>query len=318
MLAIRLVSMAPALLAAVLMALLVAPGVDARKPNEPGRPSRKARQAEASEAAAGAAALRKELETLVAQLADEAARNEARARIIAIGKDATPYLVMRMKDSDFTIRWELANVQGDIRDPRAVPALVENVLHDEDPHVRWRSLWALNEYPDDTETLRLLRRALDGDDTTARWNAAVGLSMFDAPDCLPAIHAGLSQPDEWRRWEAINALSRIHDASSAAHLKPLALRGNVHERGEAVMSLGFVGGEQAVDILVAALGDPEQGVRWRACMQLGVIGDRRAVPALEALKLTETDPMVLDHLHRVLGELSPPTSTSPPDGPGPE
>ena len=298
-----------ALVTAVLAAsLLAAPGADAR---ETGAQGRKARKAEAAAAAARTAALRQELELLVARLTDDAARPEARARIIAIGKDATPYLITRMKDSEFMIRWEMVNVQGDIQDPAAVPAIVDAVLHDADPQVRWRAIWALNEYPDDTETLRLLRQALNGADPADHWNAAVGLSMFDAPDCLPAIHAGLTQPDEWRRWEAINALSRIHDASSAGLLAGLALHGNTHQRGEAVMSLGFVGGAEAVDILISTLADADQGVRWRACMQLGVTGDVRAVPALEKLKLTETDPMVLDHLGRVLAALQAPPPAPP-------
>jgi HEAT repeat protein len=241
------------------------------------------------------------IEGLVARLLDKKARNEARKAIVAMGTEATPYLMTRMKDKDFTIRWEMANILGSLEDPRAVPALVENVLHDAEPHVRWRSLWALNEYPSDTETLQLLRRALASSNEAEKWNAAVGLSMFKAPECLPIIHAGLTHSDPWRRWESVNALGRVHDASSVAHLAGVLKRAGTRERTEAVMSLGGIGSAEAADVLVAALADPEPGVRWRACMQLGDIGGTRTRPALEKLRATETDPMVLKHLNRSLG-----------------
>src|SRR5687767_12108494 len=65
---------------------------------------------------------------LVDDLKDRERRKQARTEILALGHAATPTLVSRMRDPDFTVRWEMANIQGTLRDPQAVPGLVDNVL----------------------------------------------------------------------------------------------------------------------------------------------------------------------------------------------
>ena len=70
---------------------------------ERGRMSKKARKAAAAEAPPPDIS-HVELEALVSRLLDAPARNAARASIVAIGRNATPYLLTRMKDPNFTIR----------------------------------------------------------------------------------------------------------------------------------------------------------------------------------------------------------------------
>ena len=70
-----------------------------------------------------------------------------------------------------------------------------------------------------------------------------------------------------------------------------ALRNGV-ERSEAVQSLGKIGGESAVRLLIGALADPAAGVRSRSCRWLGLSAARVAVQPLEALLAKETDESV--------------------------
>jgi len=234
-------------------------------------------------------------------------RDAAREDIIALGRAATPVLVTRTRDAEFNVRWEMANIQGDVQDPRMIPAIVESVLVDDNPHVRWRALWALKTYPDYRLTIALLVRALGSNDEDRRWNAAAGLSMFEEPACIPALHAGLSSPDRGRRWEAINSLGRMHDASSAKALGPTLLKSREdRERGEAALSLMKIGGPDAIDLLMQAVDDPEPGVRARVVGALANLKATEARPVLLALRRTEKDKLVIERLDRALDAIPPP------------
>jgi HEAT repeat protein len=278
-----------------------------------------ARAAAATSPASAAQALEARVNALIEALKEPNRRAAARAEIRKIGRDATPALLKRMRDPDFTVRWEMANVQGDIHDERAIPALVDNVIADPDAHIRWRSVWAIRECPDAVERLALplLRAAQEWPDEMVRWNATVGLSMLGQRDVLPLIETGVNQVDDWRRWEAINALGRINGENSAQALAPVLERGIEEDRREAVLSLGHMRGEAAVTRLIAALGDPSSEVRWRAVMSLASIGNPRAREPIEQLQRGESNPLVLQHAARALKSLplqgpAPPPAAAPP------
>jgi HEAT repeat protein len=246
---------------------------------------------------------RTDVEALIERLKNPDDRTAAREAIVALGAEATPTLLRHARDEDGTVRWEFANIAGTVRDARCVEPLVENVLIDADPHVRWRSLWALSTYQDRARTMELLRHALGERQGVPRWNAIVGLAFFQAPEVVPLVHQGLDDPDSWRRWEAINALRTVHDETSARALEGILTRGKDDERTEAVMALGNIGGPDAYALLVRALGDPQAQVRWRACMALGTIGDRNAREPIEALLLKETDATVIENARQALARL---------------
>ena len=244
-----------------------------------------------------------EIDALVADVLDPARRDSARAGLAALGPEATRPLVARMGHESSAVRWELANVQALRRDPEALPVLVANALRDPDPHVRWRSLWALGQYADPAPALASLREGLGSTDEGVRWNAAVSLSFFGGADGLELLHAGVTSLDPWRRWEAINALGRVHDERSARVLAPTLLSPVARDRQEAVLVLGQIGGRDALVLLVGALHDPLPDVRWRACMALGSLGDPAAVAPLEALLEAEPAVIVAEHARKALARL---------------
>jgi len=224
------------------------------------------------------------VERLVGQLEDPATRRAAREALVAAGPAAVQPLLPFLGDPEMTVRWEVATILGTIGDPAAVPALIQRAVVDDNPHVRWRSLWSLSRFDRSREaTVSSLRQFLSSPRDGERWNAAVALSMFGESDGVPLFNAGVWHLDPWRRWEAINALGRVHDAASVQVLASVLAADRPRERQEAVLSLGKIGGERAVGLLVAALEDPAEDVRWRACLALGRVGDPGARPALEAV-----------------------------------
>ena len=52
-------------------------------------------------------------------------------------------LIKATEDPTWKVRWDAVNALGELQDPRGIPALVQRALHDDNPHPRWRSLWAL-------------------------------------------------------------------------------------------------------------------------------------------------------------------------------
>lgn len=242
------------------------------------------------------------IDGLVSQLEKEETRTAARNQLITLGAEVVPALIAQTRHRSSVVRWELANVLGPVADARALPALVSNATSDENPHVRWRSLWALSHF-DPPAVTEALRAQLAGEDESTRWNAAVALSFFNVADGLDLLHAGVRNPDAWRRWEAINALGRIHDDSSADVLAQAVRSPALGDRTEAVLSLGMIGGPKAAALLVASLGDESPDVRWRACMALGRIGDPAVLPALRSLDAVESDPQVREQLALALAKL---------------
>jgi bilin biosynthesis protein len=242
------------------------------------------------------------VDQLVAQLATEETRTDARTRLLALGADAVPAMLAHARHPAVMVRWELANILGPLADPRALEAVVMNATADENPHVRWRSLWALSHF-DMKAVAAALQQRLAGDNDDARWNAAVALSFFGISDAIDLLHTNVRNPDPWRRWEAINALGRVHNDETPAVLAPALQSPAEGDRKEAALSLGMVGGPKSAALLVAALGDSSPEVRWRACLSLGRVSDPATLPALRALEAKERDPVVREQLLAALRKI---------------
>ena len=266
------------------------------------------------EAAPVATAASAPVRSLLAELtAGREARRQARLALIAYGPPFIPELVAEFDSEIFTIRWEIANILGLIGHPDAVPALVERVLVDANPHVRWRSLWALRNIPDDSIPERF-RAELENPDATLRWNAAVGGSLFGVADGLPILQAGTVATQEFRAWEAVNALSRLTDRSSVPVLQAVLAQHRSRLRREAVLSLGqLLDQPGAIDTVVRALADDDPELRWRAAMVLGRASGAEATVATVALRerqAIEADDQVQEHLERSLRRLRKGRSSS--------
>ena len=241
---------------------------------------------------------------LVLQLGDKTKRDDARRMLVAHGAAAVPALIAHAHDDNGELRWEVANILGAVGDERAAPALADLTLHDGNPHIRWRSLWALSRVATKDAATALLRKGLADENADTKWNAAIGLSFFGSPEAIDLIHANVLNPDPFRRWEAINALGRVHNEKSVAALKPALQSPSVRDRNEAVLSLGNIGGDEARALLIDALSDSASDVRWRAAMALGRAGDASVVASLRLLASGDPDEMVREQAAKAADKLT--------------
>ncbi len=146
---------------------------------------------------------------------------------------------------------------------------------------------------------------LDGRAALRRWNAAIGLTMFDDPGVVPLIHDGLSSADWWIRWEAVNALGRVHDERSSGLLAPILARdSDASVRREATFVLGVICDAKARELLALGVDDADPQVRWRAAMGLGRCEDPSAEPLLRQRFETEGDELVRTRIQEALDRLA--------------
>ncbi|OGL45830.1 MAG: hypothetical protein A2161_15160 [Candidatus Schekmanbacteria bacterium RBG_13_48_7] len=241
-----------------------------------------------------------EVAKLVEQLLGEKdEKNEARKKLIALGPAIIPDLITHYSSPVFTIRWEVSNILGYIKDPAGIEALVDRVERDLDPHIRWRSIWALLEIKDSSIPERF-RKDLKSEDKMIRWNAAVGGSAFRVKETLPILNEGLTSRDGWVVWEAVNALGRINDESSVGRLRKILEGKDSHARREAIMSLIRMDYPGIRDLLLEYLGDDDPEVRCRVALALGKYRDEAVREALEKRLEVETQEMTIRNLKKVL------------------
>ena len=246
------------------------------------------------------------LESLVEGFKGELDQRKAtRDRLVEIGARATPVLLPLLEHEDGNYRWEIVNVLGYIADRAAIPGLARRIVVDTNVHVRWRALWALS-VTDRTgaEARRIFREHTQDEDPFHRWNANIGLSMFDEPSCLPAIHEGLVSEDDWVRWEAVNALRRVNSAESSSLMEPLLLNDpDQRVRQECAFALGLICDATALRLLRVALDAETPTIRWRAALSIARCADAGSLDALEARLAKEEDERTREQLEKTLQKI---------------
>jgi HEAT repeats len=187
---------------------------------------------------------------------------EVQTRVAAIlgsfGAEATDELLLALKKKDKNIRLGIIEALTQIKDPRAVPALI-NTLTDESSEVRWEAAIALGE-TGDNRAIEPLVIALKDHDKYVRYGAAFALKKIGwnpADDEQKAFYyAGMQ---EWKTVEligkaAIPVLSHIlNDRDSNVRQKVIEI-------------LGEIGDPAATPALVHSLGDMNAEVRWKAVL----------------------------------------------------
>lgn len=217
-------------------------------------------------------------------------------------------LIQATEDPDWRARWDAVTAIGNLKDPLGIPALIKRALYDDNPHPRWRSLWALSAIDrEGSEAIPLLLPALESADLVVVRNAAVALAFFDCPDAIPELLEGLKDTDEFRRWEAVFSLRNIGDSEVAKALIRL-LDGTIEPakrvRGEVALTLGRIGGQEVTLVLLNALqNDASPQVRWRSALALSRLGDASLVNQLEQALTTEQDPQVRESIEDAIARV---------------
>lgn len=186
-----------------------------------------------------------------------------------------PRLIALLQDPNPDLRQTAALSLGKIASTEAVPGLLL-ALRDADPLVRQYSAWGLG---------NLGERAR----AEVAWALVVVLE-----DPIPAVADAAAQ--------AVGSIGAGPEI--IARVLTMLREGSVQARRAAITVLGLLESPLAYDGLLNALADRDAEVRQRAIAALGELGDRRAVPAIEARLRHDTSEGVRTEAAYRLGTLS--------------
>jgi HEAT repeat protein len=205
-------------------------------------------------------------------------------------------------------RWDAVNELGNLKDPRGIPALVERALRDDNPHPRWRSLWALSSIDRKaTDAVPPFVEALKSEDPNVVHNAAVALGFFRRAEARDQLLRTLGDPIVFRRWEAVYSFRGLGNAAVIAALIPLldsANESSIRVRGETALVLGRIGDATVVPALMRALRtDASREVRWRAGLALKSVGNTCLTGELQDVLSSEAETMVREQISKTLAAI---------------
>jgi HEAT repeat protein len=125
-------------------------------------------------------------------------------------------------------------------------------------------------------------------DPESRTWAASYLGKLGDPAAIPALMRLLGARDFQARAAAARALAKLGATEAVPALLDSVERGPEDVmRAWAIDSLGKIGSREAVRKLIDVLGSSDERLRWTAAVALGAIGDKQAIPALEAAATRE-------------------------------
>ena len=159
----------------------------------------------------------------------------------SLGNEGINRLILALKDKDRDVRLGIIEALSVIRDQRAVPPLIE-LLNDTSSEVRWETTIALGE--------------------------------IGGPDVISPLKNALRDPDKYVRYGAASALLKtgwnpVSDEERAFYYVGMQEWQRVKDCGPA-----------AISALSLVLQDQDSSVRIEAIEVLGLIGDKKAIPAL--------------------------------------
>jgi HEAT repeat protein len=189
---------------------------------------------------------------------EEAAKSLREQAQLLKGK-ATPTLVKTLsdalQDSDWFVRWAVAETLAWIADKSSVPALT-GLLGDPSWTVRVAAVRALAEIRD-TVCIAALTTALKDEAHPVREVAAEALGIIGSPDALPALVDALGNSEPFVKRAVIEALGAIGDPTPVPQLLDLLHDDEVHLRWSTAEALGRMKDARAVPALIERLEDLE-------------------------------------------------------------
>lgn len=225
--------------------------------------------------------------------------------------NAIPAVLAALQESDAGVRKSAVRVVARFAIAEATP-LILRLVTDPDPGMRVNALKALSNLPDipwpviqqmlqdsDTDVQEAAWRALNNnqkltiDDALqmlsseyrgSRQLAAFSLQSIPGDRALNALLLCLQDPDWFVRLTAIQSLAALRSSKSVSALTELlANEQNADVMQNIINALTEIHDPGAVPALIEATYHSSAGVRYEAARALGVLGDRRAIPALTLL-----------------------------------
>ncbi|MBI2193757.1 MAG: HEAT repeat domain-containing protein [Planctomycetes bacterium] len=189
-------------------------------------------------------------------------------------------LIAALKRADHKVRGISAEALGHLEDRGALQPLV-GLLDDEDSSVGRAVTSALNLFIDDPRAVELFQSCLGDPNPKVRERAAVVLSWRRDPMALDPLLAALDGEDSEDITAAIEALGRLDDVRAVNPLvSALNHQASAGRRASAALALGNLGFSEALEPLIAALGDSEELVASASAAALGSLGHMKGLEAL--------------------------------------
>jgi HEAT repeat protein len=142
---------------------------------------------------------------------DDDLAEKAVPQLASIGKHALPLLTEMLTAADADTRWWATRTLSEIKDPRAIPLLLER-LNDPDVAVRHCALLGLRLQPAH-EAVEHLVELLESNDRLMAHLACNALIAI-GKEAVPALMDAVKNQPHAARLEAIRALAHIGDPSS--------------------------------------------------------------------------------------------------------
>lgn len=184
-------------------------------------------------------------------------------------------------DEDWKIRYTAVLEQGSLGTEEATQHLI-GALVDESPKVR--ALAA--EYLTKEKAREPLKAALNDEDSSVRFSAALSLAMLGEKDVLPVVLEAIQSEDNDIRRRSVLALTKIGGDEAVKALIGALQDSNYLNRELAIRALGSLGSPVAVlplvDAMKEALDGSDADLQILLAKTLGGLGDERALPILEA------------------------------------
>ena len=180
-------------------------------------------------------------------------------------------LILSLDAADGTDRRQAALALGAVRDDAVVGALLDRLRVEPDSRVREDLTWAVVQH---------------------------------AEPAHPRLVAMLADDDPAQRRTAAHVLSKVASADDFDAVAPLVADADPDVAIKAYRAAANTGGERAVGVLVARLGDGDLLQRDSLTTALATVGEP-AVPALVAA-LSSDDAVVREHAAETLGHLGGP------------
>jgi HEAT repeat protein len=234
---------------------------------------------------------------------DSDLQDAAHRGLIAAGVAAFPALTALIRGGDPELRTRAAQALGRIKDPLAVPILIE-ALKDDEAFVRVPASNALAGIG--APAVPALVGALRHKDDLVALSAGKILGRIKDPLSVPGlIESLLDSRAEWFLYrETVSlALAEMREVALPALIEALKDRARPY-RERIADALGNIDEREALIALIGVLGDEDPIIRERAAEALGRIGDAVALGAL-IVALDDESPPVRWQAALALGAIGP-------------
>jgi len=196
--------------------------------------------------------------------------------LVELGSDAVPALKERVQSTDRQQREYIIAALGTAKASSAIESLGA-VLDDTSLQRRYVAAWALGEIGDPAG-IPMLIGALSDPNSEVRRYATRALIKINRPCVDPLVaYLEISLPGEG----AAGAIRALGDIADSRALPALLARVDSPQRGEVFLALGKLRDRRAEQALITGLSDSDWQVRMNAAMSLGPLGGVEAVGKLQ-------------------------------------